>query len=103
MIAPSRNYASWIPEFNFGMLVLAQTGIYDSFQFHGFYTSIRWDKLYLKPRFDGGSEAFGPRHVALHFILLGIGGICAVAVFAKEIVQGRRVSVVDHFPKMQHF
>ena len=73
LVAPVRNFASWLPEFNYGMLVLSQSAIFETFFFHGFDTKIEWEKMYQKPTFDAGTESFGLRHVALHFIFWSIG------------------------------
>ena len=74
-----------MPEFNYAMMVFAESGIYDTPAFnYGDPLRIRRELFYQKTDFTSDLNPFGLRHTAFQFIFLVFGLFIALFAFIRE-------------------
>ena len=84
---PVRKHAAWIPEFDRGQMVMAESGIFESYFFRKMHIKARRDKFYSKQNLldqDSSDKKLELKHMRVLFVLLVIGGILSVFAFITE-------------------
>ena len=79
----------WRADFDYGVMVLAQTGIPTTFWFHRSWISVRKDKFYSKKPVES-LEPFGMETMATAFLVFASGVAISSSAFVFEIFKERK-------------
>ena len=82
----ARRHASWLSDFDYGILVLAQPAVVHTYWFRGLGKNIVRRELFFSRRSAGDSalEPFTLNQMMVAFILLGAGMLLAGMAFVLE-------------------
>ena len=79
-----RKHAAWVNDFNYGMMVFGQSGIYDTVWFHrGNWVKVLRE-LFYKKKSGQDLKSFSLGQMAAPFILLALGYFVSALTFSFE-------------------
>ena len=82
----AKRHCSWLPEFDYGMMVFSQTGVFDAFHTHYHLIDTPRERFYQNPtNLTEVLEPFGVRHVAAPMVILAVGYLLAIVGLCYEL------------------
>ena len=88
----STKRAPWRDEWNYGSLLLSQTGLHLSHRFHGFHLVPEPNWFHMKERSESKGTQINLKHLGAVFVFYGVVTVLAWIPFILEVFRGGRIA-----------